>query len=319
MDLLLHSLQMIAGFALLTYGANWLVSGGSTLALRIGISTTVVGLTVMAFGTSMPELTVNVTSAVSGSTGIALGNILGSNIANIALILGVTALIAPMTVHEDFLGRDFLWMFGASLALFLTMLDGSLDWPEGLVFLALGIGYTGYLVRTGGVPAELDGQLADGDKSAARPALWRNVGLVALGLAALMGGGKLCVDSAVSFARLFGMSERVIGLTVIAVGTSLPEFAASLVAALKGRSEMAIGNIIGSNIFNILLILGVTSLIRPVEATVNTQFYVDMGVMLGVTALLWPLMRTGMALVRVEGALLFGVYAAYMTYLLVLA
>ncbi len=315
MDLLLHSLQMIAGFALLTYGANWLVSGGSTLALRIGISTTVVGLTVMAFGTSMPELTVNVTSAVSGSTGIALGNILGSNIANIALILGVTALIAPMTVHEDFLGRDFLWMAGASLALFLLMLDGRLDWPEGLVFLALGIGYTGYLVRTGGVPEDA----VPADKATGRPSLWRNVGLVALGLAALMGGGKLCVDSAVSFARLFGMSERVIGLTVIAVGTSLPEFAASLVAALKGRSEMAIGNIIGSNIFNILIILGVTSLIRPIEATVNTQFYIDMGVMLGVTALLWPLMRTGMALVRMEGALLFGVYASYMTYLLVLA
>ncbi len=313
MDIALHTLQMIAGFALLTFGANWLVNGGSLLALRIGISTTVVGLTVMAFGTSMPELTVNVTSAVSGSTGIALGNILGSNIANIALILGATAMIAPMAVHEDFLGRDFLWMFGASLALFLLMLDGRLDWWEGVVFLVLMAAYVWRLVRTGQIPeAEVEK-----DAGGSGPwVLWRNIGLVALGLAALMGGGKLCVDSAVSFAHLFGMSERVIGLTVIAVGTSLPEFAASLVAALKGKSEMAIGNIIGSNIFNILLILGVTSLIRPIEAQVDFRFYVDMSVMLGVTLLLWPLMRTGMRLVRLEGALLFSIYAGYIGYLL---
>jgi len=316
MDIALHSLQMLAGFALLTFGANWLVNGGSLLALRIGISTTVVGLTVMAFGTSMPELTVNVTSAVSGSTGIALGNILGSNIANIALILGATALISPMTVHEDFLGRDFLWMFGASLALFLLMLDGRLDWYEGLVFLVLGLAYTWRLVRTGQVPeAEAAKDAAGRDPRM----LWRNIGLVALGLAALMGGGKLCVDSAISFAHLFGMSERVIGLTVIAVGTSLPEFAASLVAALKGKSEMAIGNIIGSNIFNILLILGVTSLIRPIEAVVDFRYFIDMAVMLGVTLLLWPLMRTGMRLVRLEGALLFSIYAGYIGYLLFLA
>lgn len=314
MDIALHTLQMIAGFALLTFGANWLVNGGSLLALRIGISTTVVGLTVMAFGTSMPELTVNVTSAVSGSTGIALGNILGSNIANIALILGATALIAPMSVHEDFLGRDFLWMFGASLALFLLMLDGRLDWNEGVVFLVLAAAYVWRLMRSGQVPeAEV---AAPGAEGSAPRALWRNVGLVALGLAALMGGGKLCVDSAVSFAHLFGMSERVIGLTVIAVGTSLPEFAASLVAALQGKSEMAIGNIIGSNIFNILLILGVTSTIRPIEAQVDFRFYVDMSVMLGVTLLLWPLMRTGMRLVRLEGALLFSIYAGYIGYLL---
>jgi cation:H+ antiporter len=317
MDILLHTLQMIAGFALLTFGANWLVNGGSLLALRIGISTTVVGLTVMAFGTSMPELTVNVTSAVSGSTGIALGNILGSNIANIALILGATALIAPMSVHEDFLGRDFLWMFGASLALFLLMLDGRLDWNEGVVFLILVAVYVWRLVRNGQVP---EAEVAEADAGGSGPrALWRNIGLVSLGLVALMGGGKLCVDSAVSFAHLFGMSERVIGLTVVAVGTSLPEFAASLVAALKGRAEMAIGNIIGSNIFNILLILGVTSMIRPIEAQVDFRFYVDMSVMLGVTLLLWPLMRTGMRLVRLEGALLFGVYAAYIGYLLVWA
>lgn len=316
MDILLHTLQMIAGFALLTFGANWLVNGGSLLALRIGISTTVVGLTVMAFGTSMPELTVNVTSAVSGSTGIALGNILGSNIANIALILGTTALIAPMSVHEDFLGRNFQWMSGASLALFLLMLDGRLDWWEGVLFLILGFVYTWRLIRAGQVP---EAKGADDVAGARARTLLSNVGLVVLGLAALMGGGKLCVDSAVSFAHLFGMSERVIGLTVVAVGTSLPEFAASLAAALQGKSEMAIGNIIGSNIFNILVILGVTSTIRPIEVMVDARYYIDMAVMLGVTLLLWPLMRTGMRLVRIEGVLLFGIYAGYIGYLLVWA
>ncbi|MBU1244246.1 calcium/sodium antiporter [Myxococcota bacterium] len=315
MDILLYAAQLIAGFLLLTHGANWLITGGSTLALRIGISTTVVGLTVMAFGTSMPELTVNVSSALSGNTGIALGNILGSNIANIALILGITAMISPMAVAEDFLGRDFLWMTGAAVLLFVAMLDGTLSFPEGAVFLALGIGYTWHLIAGSRKEERQD----PGEAHGKGRGLLINGGLVVLGLVALVAGGKLCVDSAVSFARFFGMSERVIGLTVVAVGTSMPEFAASLAAALKGRAEMAIGNIIGSNIFNILIILGITAMVHPIHVAVDARYFVDMSVMLGVTLLLWPLMRTGMTLVRLEGALLFSIYSGYIAYLLLLA
>ncbi|MBU1069128.1 calcium/sodium antiporter [Myxococcota bacterium] len=312
MDIALNAAQLIGGFLLLTYGANWLITGGSTLALRIGISTTVVGLTVMAFGTSMPELTVNVSSALSGNTGIALGNILGSNIANIALILGVTAMIAPMAVADDFLGRDFLWMTGAAALVFVAMLDGTLGFFEGAVFLALGLGYTWHLIAGSRRKERQDSEeVPEKDRR-----LLINGGLVALGLVALVAGGKLCVNSAVSFARLFGMSERVIGLTVVAVGTSMPEFAASLAAALKGRAEMAIGNIIGSNIFNILIILGITAMIHPIRVAVDTRYFVDMSVMLGVTLLLWPLMRTGMTLVRLEGAALFLIYSGYVAYLL---
>ncbi len=313
MDIALYSIQLIAGFVLLTYGANWLVAGGSTLALRVGISTTVVGLTVMAFGTSMPELTVNVSSALSGNTGIALGNIIGSNIANIALILGITALISPLAVAEDFLGRDFLWMIGAATLVFVAMLDGNLNFAEGGIFLALGLAYTWRLIAA----SRQEDRPEPGAARGRGRSLLINGGLVVLGLAALVAGGKLCVVSAVSFARLFGMSERVIGLTVVAVGTSMPELAASLAAAIKGRAEMAIGNIIGSNIFNILIILGITAMIHPIRVAVDARYFVDMSVMLGVTLLLWPLMRTGMTLVRLEGAVLCSIYSGYVAYLLV--
>ena len=314
MDIAIYSGQMIAGFVLLTLGAKWLVTGGSTLALRVGISITVVGLTVVAFGTSMPELTVNVASALSGNTGIALGNIVGSNIANIALILGFTAMISPMTVHKEFLGRDFFWMIGSCLLLFFAMLDGSLNAVEGLVFVALGVAYTVWLIvvsrrQNAGSSDELEGR---------HRSLLFNAGLIALGLVALVVGGRLCVTSAVGFATLFGMSERVIGLTIVAVGTSMPEFAASLYAAIKGKSDMAIGNIIGSNIFNILIIMGLTAVIYPIDVVVNLQYFIDMLMMLGITLLLWPLMKTGMTIVRMEGALLFAIYVGYVTWLLLI-
>jgi len=312
MDIALYSGQLIAGFLLLAMGANWLVTGGSTLALRIGISTTVVGLTVVAYGTSMPELTVNVTSAVSGNTGIALGNILGSNIANIALILGIIAMISPMSVQKEFLGRDFFWMFGAALLLFVSMLDGQLNAFEGTIFVGLGVVYTIWLViasrkQRAEVQAQTGGR---------RQSLLYNAGLIIFGLAALVIGGKLCVSSAVSFAKMFGLSERVIGLTIVAVGTSMPELAASLYAAIKGKSEMAIGNVIGSNIFNILLIMGLTAVIHPITVTVDRQYYLDMSMMLGLTLLLWPLMKTRMTIVRLEGALLFAIYGGYLAWLL---
>ncbi len=312
MDIALYSGQLIAGFLLLAMGANWLVTGGSTLALRIGISTTVVGLTVVAYGTSMPELTVNVTSAVSGNTGIALGNIVGSNIANIALILGIIAMIAPMSVQKEFLGRDFFWMFGAALLLFVSMLDGQLNALEGMIFVGLGVVYTIWLIiasrkQNADLPVQTGGR---------RQSLLFNAGLILLGLAALVLGGKLCVSSAVSFAKLFGLSERVIGLTIVAVGTSMPELAASLYAAIKGKSEMAIGNVIGSNIFNILIIMGLTAVIHPIAVTVDRQYYLDMSMMLGLTLLLWPLMKTRMTIVRLEGALLFAIYGGYLAWLL---
>jgi cation:H+ antiporter len=289
------------GLAGLFAGGNWLVQGASAIALRFRVPPLVIGLTVVGFGTSTPELLVSVQAALAGASGIAIGNVLGSNIANILLILGIAALIAPVAARMDTLRRDLGWMTAAAFATIPAFWNGMVGRWEGLA-LTLGILlYIGISLRQAGTEAAPEIEMAP---------VWKSALAVAAGLVALLVGARLLIDGATDIARTFGVSEAVIGLTIVAVGTSLPELATSVVAAVRGERDIAIGNVVGSNIFNILAILGITALIAPIP--VEARFLsVDVPVMLAVTLLLvavvWGLKGVG----RATGALFVLAYAVY--------
>lgn len=296
---------LVGGLVLLVGTASLLVQGASALALRLGLSPLVVGLTVVAFGTSAPELVVSVQAALAGAGGIAVGNVVGSNIANIGLILGVSALIRPIASDPSVLRRDMPLLAVATLIGAGMLLDQTVGRLEGggLLFL-LGV-YLTWSLR------EAHRQRADTDGGALPPRsrAWTDGVRVLLGLAGLVLGSDLFVRGAVGLAEDAGISNAVIGLTVVALGTSLPELATSVVAALRGESEIAVGNVIGSNLFNVLGILGIAALVRPLAAP-GLQF-LDLAVMAGLTLALVPMMRSGRRLDRGEAVLLAGGYAAY--------
>lgn len=294
-------LQLLLGLGVLSVGADRLVAGASALALRIGVSPLWVGLTVVAFGTSAPELVVSSMAAVNGQGGIALGNVLGSNICNIGLILGLSALLRPMRVELALLRRDIPLLLLVSLVAGLVLSDLAFGRLEGTLFLlALAI----WLVLSGRASQ------SDGEAHGPRPVAWWLAALwVAVGLGALVVGARVFVEGAVDLARGFGVSETVIGLTIVAVGTSMPELATSVVAAVKGHGDIAIGNVVGSNLFNLLGILGVSSLLAPMSDPGLSR--IDLLVMLGFAALLLPLSRTAATLSRREGAVLLALYAGY--------
>ena len=308
----LSVLELIGGFALLAISANWLIAGASALALQVGLSASVIGLTVIAYGTSLPEMTVSTVSAISGNPEIALGNVIGSNIANIGLIIGLTAPFRPLPVERSFLRRDFpiLAVVTGLFIFFLT--DGSISRVEGAVLFLAGIAYTVFLVLSTRGKADKGAEAAEIDASMSRP---KQVALIVLGLAGLVGGGRLGVMGAVELAGAFGMSERVIGLTVVAVGTSLPELAASLMAAWRKQSGMALGNILGSNIFNIIFVLGVSALIHAITVPGGRALQIDLGAMVAFAVLFGLFMLTRRRISRVEGVLLILGYAAYTGYL----
>jgi cation:H+ antiporter len=303
------SLYMIGGFAVLYVGAEGLIRGGASLALRMGIAPLVVGLTIVAFGTSSPELIVSLQAALAGSGSIAVGNVVGSNICNVALILGMAAVIRPLKVEARIIRRHVPIVIGCSALLVLFLLDNRLGRIEGSIFAIGMVGYVVFSIRESRTEkqAVFDGALP----TTGRRAIF-DVAFVAGGLGLLLLGGSLFLDGAVAAARLMGLSEAVIGLTIVAVGTSLPELATSAVAAYRGEGDLAIGNVIGSNIFNILGILGVTSLIRPIVS--QGIGAADVGVMTMLAVVLLPLMRTGFRLNRWEGLLLLAAYAAYIAY-----
>jgi cation:H+ antiporter len=305
-----ESILLLLSLVLLTGGAEFLVRGASAIATRLGLSELVVGLTVVAFGTSAPELAVSVKSALAGQGGIAMGNVIGSNIFNVAAILGISAMICPLAVHLKIVRYDMPIMLAAS-ALFAIMLmtgGGLLRWEGGLLFAAL-IAYLVWSVvveRRTATPAE---EKLGGD-TRVEMRLLLAVGLVVAGLALLVFGARLLVDNATSIARRLGVGEAVIGLTIVAAGTSLPELATSVVAALRRQTDIAIGNIVGSNIFNILGIAGIAGLCAPIEpAGISWR---DLGVMLVTASLLLPLMRSGFRLVRWEGAVLLALFGGYL-------
>ncbi|MFH1760619.1 MAG: calcium/sodium antiporter [bacterium] len=305
---------LAVGLVLLYAGAEALVRGSSDLASRLGVSTLVIGLTIVAFGTSAPELVVSVKSSLNGMGDIAVGNVVGSNIFNIAVILGLSAIIKPIKVNLQVLRTDAPIMLALSLILVFLLGDSRISRIEGILLTAGICGYTFFTVYMGRKQNIQSGELvattAELKKSGSVPF---NLFSILGGLAALVLGSRFFVKSAVDFAELMGISQALVGLTIVAAGTSLPELATSVVAAARKQGDIAIGNIIGSNIFNILGILGITSMISPLH--IQGIGIVELCFMAGTAILLLPFMRTGFVLNRLEGVLLLGIYGGYLYYL----
>ena len=305
------ALSVIGGLVLLAAGAEGLVRGSTSIALRLGVTPLVIGLTVVAFGTSSPELFVSVEAAYRGNSGIALGNVVGSNIGNIALILGISALARPMHVRSQIIRREMPLMIAVTLLLCLLLLDGALGQRDGLLLVVGSVVYIAFAYvsarrdRNASVAAEFDA----GMKERSHPA-WLDAAFVVAGLAALLIGANLLLSGATVVAESFGVSQVVIGLTIVAIGTSLPELATSVVAAVRGEADVAFGNVIGSNILNILCILGVAALIRPLE--VQDLRPLDLGVLVGSAVIVLPLMWRGYVLNRWEGTILLVGYFIYL-------
>ena len=304
---------VFAGLLLLYYGAEYLVTGSSRLALSFGVRPLIVGLTVVAFATSMPELLVSLFAAVRGASSMAAGNIIGSNIANIGLILGVAALIAPVVVARATLVREVPIMIVASLGLIVVAFDGVLGFLDGLILFICLLVFLAYCVATAREPTvPADGEVVQAI-SAAAARRGKNAVLVVLGMAGLACGAELMVRGAVMIATLLGVSEMVIGLSIVAIGTSLPELAASVMSAWKGEMDISLGNVIGSNIFNILFVLGLCPMFNPIAIEARA-LRMDLPVMLVFCALLVALltaMQPRLHLDRRKGLLLLGAYSLF--------
>lgn len=319
--MLVDIVLLIVGLTVLYFGAEAMVKGASQLALNLGIAPMIVGLTVVAFGTSAPEFVISLIAAFEGSAGISVGNIIGSNIANLALILGIAAVISPMPVDARALRRDYPVMLGAGVLFYLVSLDGHIErWEGGILFAGI-VGYVLWSMlhaqklrraaSAGESVEEVDSELSEEDvAAAARTSRLKNVGYLIGGLIGLTIGAKLMVDGAVSIAQSMGISDFVIGVTIVAFGTSLPELATSVVAAVRKESDISIGNVIGSNIFNVLFIMGVVPMIFGMDVS-DRALTVDFPIMLGVTVIAFPLMRVGYRLTRLKGAFFLLIYASY--------
>lgn len=317
---LLTGLSFIAGLALLIVGAEILVRGASRIAAWAGISPLVVGLTVVAFGTSAPELAINVQSSLAGQPDIAIGNVVGSNIANILLILGISAAVAPLMVQQQVVRQDVPLMIGVSILTLIFALDGLISTLEGFILFGGLLIYIWFLIRQSRkeskeVEQEYEQEFGPHEQKNLRG--WMlNISLVVAGLGLLVLGAGWMVDSAVEVARWLGVSELVIGLTVVAVGTSLPELATSVMAAIKGERDIAVGNAVGSNIFNLLSVLGLSAIIVPVGIPVSqAAISFDIPVMIAVALASFPVFFTGGHIFRWEGFLFIGYYIAYTVYL----
>ena len=312
--MLFAALLTLAGLLLLYYGAEYLVTGSSRLALAMGVRPLVVGLTVVAFATSMPELMVSLFAAVKGSSSIAAGNIIGSNIANIALILGVAALLHPLEVGKATLTREIPMMIFASILVYLFALDGRLNFGNGLILFLCLLLFLGYCILTARRPVTLDETRVQQEVEKLAGENRRNLLLVLIGIIGLGVGAELMVRGAVIIATRLGVSEVVIGLSVVAIGTSLPELAASMMSAWKGEMDISVGNVIGSNIFNVLFVLGICPMVRTIDIE-SRVLQVDFPVMLGFCVLLVllltvlrPLRRLG----RARGGLLLTGYLIFL-------
>jgi len=312
--MLISVLLILASLVLLFFGAEWLVKGSSSLAIKAGVSPLVAGLTVVAFGTSSPELVVSVNSTLAGQGNIAIGNVVGSNLFNICIILGISALVAPLKIKMQLLKIDIPVLIITTVGFMLLFADRHISRIEGLILVS---GLTLYTVlniimarreKNKDVLDEFQESVASGSTK-----WYISAGMIVAGIALLVAGSELLVKGAVDIARSLGVGETIIGLTIIAAGTSLPELASSVVATMKKEYDIAIGNIVGSNIFNILGIVGVSSIVKPLSAIAISN--IDLFVMLGVTLLLLPFFRTHYTLKRDEGIFMLAVYFIYMYYL----
>jgi cation:H+ antiporter len=316
-------LMFIAGLMALVVGAELLVRGASRLALSFGISPLVVGLTIVAAGTSAPEVAVSVGAALSGNTDIAIGNVVGSNIFNVLFILGISALITPLLVNAQIIRQEVPIMIGASLLLLAFGLDGTLGTIDGAILLGLLVVYTVFLVvqsrrQTKETNDEYDGAVTSGSRWDAHWAV--QLLLIAAGLGFLVAGSNWLVDSATIFAKALGVSDLVIGLTIVAAGTSMPEVATSIMAAIRKQRDIAIGNVVGSNTFNILGCLGLSGLVAPDGlAMAPALLNFDIWVMIATALACLPVFLSGREIARWEGGVFLGYYAAYVAYLILKA
>ena len=317
--MLLQFLFIVVGVALVLWGADRLTEGAASLARRLKVPEIIIGLTIVAAGTSAPELFVSVVSALNGTPDLAVGNVVGSNTMNAMLIVGVSAMVAPMVISRSTVSRDIPFSVAASVLLLLLCMDGMLCWSisghmisrlDGIVMLMGFALFMAVALRQALKSHAAEQQEAEGGQMP----VWRGLAYVLLGLLCLVVGSNLFVDAATKVAQQLGVSQGVIGLTIVAGGTSLPELATSVVAARKGQSAIAIGNVIGSNVFNILLILGLTALISPMQIGDITM--VDLLMMLMSIALVWLFSATKLTIARWEGAVLTALYVAYLGWLI---
>ncbi len=303
---------LLGGLIVLIAGGEFLVRGAVSIALRLKISPLVVGLTVVAFGTSAPELFISVQSALGGSPDIAMGNVVGSNICNLALVLGVTSIITPVPVQKDTLRIDWPVAMGSSLLLFGLVQGNLISFWEGVLFISLLASYTFFIIRKSRKETKsLQAQAEELDVPTQPTAnVWRDILFLALGIVGLTFGSNWFVFGAKELAIALGVSERVVGITVVALGTSLPELATAIVAATRKETDIAMGNLIGSNIFNILSILGFTSIIAQIQVN-DVIIRSDMIWMLLVTFVIFPMMITRRKISKVEGSILLAFYFYY--------
>ncbi|HIX90435.1 MAG TPA: calcium/sodium antiporter [Candidatus Agathobaculum pullicola] len=307
---MLSFIMLVFGFVLLVWGADKFVAGASALARRLGVSPLLVGLTIVAFGTSAPELAVSLTAALQGANEIAVGNVVGSNIFNLLVVAGLSAVVCPLVMDRTLLRRDWPISLGAAVLLLVYILpDLTISRIEGIILLLLFAMVLGMQIRA--ALKNRDTLAGEEEEVPMRPLM---IGInIVLGLACIIIGGQLAVNGATGIARMFGLSETLIGLTIVAIGTSLPELVTSLVAARKGQNEIAMGNVIGSNIFNILLILGVSATITPIP--VQATSIIDALVLIGISVVFYLPARRG-KLGRAPGAIMALTYVAYTAYLI---
>ncbi len=313
---LLISVYLVGGLAALLAGAESLVRGSSALALKIGISPLVIGLTIVAFGTSGPELVVSIKASLDGNADIALGNVIGSNICNIGLILGTAALIFPVSVHAHVIRIDIPIMIVISVILLVFLSDMTISFFEGLIFVVMLAAFIifSYYYSLKEKDEEVQKEFQDLVKVKQSNVIVLLL-LISAGIVLLAVGADIFVKGAVDIAERFGVSQATIGLTIVAIGTSLPELITAIVAALKKESDIVIGNVIGSNIFNISSILGITALISPLTGDGIKSF--DLIIMVAFSVIIFPLCRIGFSVSRIEGGILFLGYIAYMLFLIV--
>jgi cation:H+ antiporter len=313
------ALMLISGLALLIAGAELLVRGASRLAAALGISPLVIGLTVVAFGTSSPELAVGVKAVLSDQPALVLGPVVGSNIFNVLFILGLSALVVPLAVAQQLVRLDVPLMVGLSVLLLLLSLDGVLGRKDGLLLVAGLVLYLWFLVsqsrrESAAIRAEYESEF--GAENMGRGNLWKDAAMVTLGLGLLVAGSRWLVEGAVGIAQFLGVGELVIGLTIVAAGTSMPELVTSVVAAIRGERDIAVGNVVGSNLFNIMGVLGIASLVAPAGVAVPEEVLrIDLPVMILVALVCVPVFFTRRTVSRPEGFLFLASYLAYTLFL----
>lgn len=310
----------VAGLGLLVLGAELLVKGASRLAAALGISPLVIGLTVVAYGTSAPEMAVSVKAAWAGQPDLALGNVVGSSIFNVLFILGASAIITPLVVSSQLIRLDVPIMIGVSLLTFLLAADGSVGRLDGAILFALAVAYTVFQIRQSRKESAAVREEYGREFGPSRSATAANLAFIAAGLVLLVLGSRWLVNGAVAFAQALGVSELVIGLTIVAAGTSLPEVATSILAAFRGERDIAVGNVVGSNIFNVLAVLGLSGLVAPSGLPAPAALLrFDLPVMIAVAIACLPIFASGATIARWEGALFLFYYAAYTAYLVLAA